>query len=282
MEFAPFEMGSSALKSYIPMESFGRSFDGGVSQNFEAEKALAYCMAIFGSAFAISLKDILFHSLDHIVEYASPGLDSTVKNFLVWQLKQVLNSSFENYITDGSWSGYRPVAAQVPNYTYNMDNRPLKNQQTLTFVDAGVAFNLPVPPLLRSARHLDVIIIYDASGNITGAPELVAAEQYARDHNLKFPQIDYTNIDKKLVSVFIDKDPEVPLVIYFPRIANQAYSGFDPEVCVKTDYCATPNFVYTKPHIEQLSGLSRFTLRQQAGVVKKAIAQKIALMASSK
>ena len=105
-------------------------------------------------------------------------------------------------------------------------------------------------------------MVYDGSSQLNGAHELRLAEKYAREHNLKFPEIHYAEILEKPVSVFKDdNDPTVPVIVYFPRIGNELYSSsFNPDICVEEGYCNTFNFVYSHANIAELSGLAGFSV----------------------
>ncbi len=60
---------------------------------------------------------------------------------------------------------------------------------------------------------------------ILGCKNLRWAEEYMRTKGLKFPPIDYTQADTQVMSIFKDEqDPTCPIVVYFPRIKNDAYS----------------------------------------------------------
>lgn len=301
MEVTPFEIGSSYLKSYVPVWSFGRKFSNGISTpdrlGFAPEQTLGYFLAVFGSAFEVSLKDVIAHSAEIIdmlmihLEQLPDVFDEYFGKSMYYRLTyaalqatlpKLLENFFKDldeYIHSSSLSNARLIPDLQPNFTYDVDGSPLADQETLTMVDAGIAFNLPIPPLLRPARNVDVIIAYDTSSAIAsqGAISLRKAEQYARNHDLKFPAIDYVKAGKQLVSVFKDpNDPEVPTVIYFPLINNPAYSStFTVEKCMATSYCATTNFDYSVDQVNELAGLAEFTLKQHADVIRKAIQEKI-------
>src|SRR5690606_27664772 len=82
----------------------------------------------------------------------------------------------------------RISAAKVANFSYGMSQSKRKDDKILALSDAGIDFNLPYPPISgeRPERKVDIIIFLDASAGIKEAPELKAAEKYARDRNLKF------------------------------------------------------------------------------------------------
>jgi hypothetical protein len=165
--------------------------------------------------------------------------------------------------------------ADIPNAYANLQTR-----ETLKLIDSGLSFNLPYPPVSgeRPDRKADVLIFLDSSaGKIT--KELKKTEKYARDHGLKFPVIDYTDLDKKTCAVFKDEtDFSVPVVIYMPRTSDEqlwqenkltpefnAYEnieGFDMEVCTSQfgQACNTLNFEYTEEQAQQVMNQMEFNM----------------------
>ena len=133
-----------------------------------------------------------------------------------------------------SWRGSNP--------TYGVTALPRRQQEIITLVDAGLDYNLPLVPLFKKEREIDLIIVLDASAAEPGK-ELRKAEGYFNQRGIKFPKINYDGIDKKIASVFKDeKDPKVPVIIYMPQIKNPTFA-FDPASCQST-FCNTFNFVY--------------------------------------
>ncbi len=261
MECTPFEIGSDSLQSYIPTWAYGRKFKHGASLDYAPEQSLGYFMGIFGSAFEVDFKDILYHTQDqlHAIKMKLPeALQSPATDII-------------NFIAESPLNDIRLFPSMLHNFTHNIQWSPLCNDKNICLVDAGIDFNVPFPPLLRPERKVDVIIVYDASGIIEGADELRHAEEYAWRKQLKFPKIDYSTIDKKRVSICKDNDPATPIVIYFPRIANPDYSNFDPEYCTQSSYCSTMNFKYSQEQFKELSGLSEFTLKQNSDLIKSVL-----------
>lgn len=265
MECTPYEVGSDVLKAYIPTWAYGRKFQHGASLDTAPEQSLGYFMGIFGSAFEVNFQDIVYHTQDQMqtallkLPYA---LQSTAKS-LVWIIQ---HSPLNNL---------RLFPSMLRNYTHNVQWSPLCDDKHICLVDAGIDFNLPLPPLLRPDRKLDVIIVYDASGIVKGSTELKRAQLYAQRKGLKFPKIDYARVDTSVVSVFQDEDASIPVVIYFPRIANADYSDFDPDYCTENGYCATTNFTYSAAQFKELSGLSEFTLKQHTKLIQDILKQVI-------
>lgn len=271
-EFSPFEVGSTYLHAYIPTWASGRTFNNGVSTNEAPELPFGYLMGTFGSAFEVDIKDVMRMTASNITQFES-NLPSIIQPLFNTGINDITNSSFDDA---------RLLPATITNFSYQINASPLQQDSILNLMDAGIDFNIAVPPLLRSARAVDIIIIYDSSADIIGTPELYQAQTYAQSKGLKFPPITGTNIDKELVTVFRDaNDPTCPVVIYFPRIKNPAYSTiFDPETCTNSGgYCDTYNFNYSQAQVNQLQGLAAFTFKQQINVIKQVIQEVIAAKA---
>ncbi|MGE0010244.1 MAG: hypothetical protein AB7F19_06960 [Candidatus Babeliales bacterium] len=258
MECTPFEIGSDHLLSYIPTWAYGRKFQHGASLDSAPEQSLGYFLGIFGSAFNVCFQDILVHAGDKL-----QGLKLKLPPLLQEPAHKMIN-----FIGASPLNNLRLFPSMLRNFTHNVQWSPLCNDKNICLVDAGIDFNIPFPPLLRAERKVDVIIVYDASGTIQGSTELKNAELYAKRKGLKFPRIDYALADKNIVSVFKDKDPKVPVVIYFPRITNPAYSQFDPDYCTQHSYCNTMNFNYSQEQFKELSGLAEFTVKQHTTLIK--------------
>lgn len=263
IEFTPFEVGSAFLKSYVPTWAFGRKFKEGVSVNNAPEQTLGFYMGVFGSAFELNLKDVIRMTADNIAQ-----VKSDLPSYLYLPLKKITMLVLNSILGD-----IRLFPAILENFTYQHTKSPIRDEHEMVLVDAGIDFNLPLPPLLRASRKVDMIIIYDASASISGAPELYRAERYARRKGMKFPKINYEGIDQKTINIFSDpNDPETPIIVYFPRIKNELYcTEFDPEICISQNYCNTYNFAYTKEQVHQLCGLAEFTIKQNQQILEELI-----------
>ncbi len=114
--------------------------------------------------------------------------------------------------------------AEYLNFVAGIKNTQFNTLPILKFVDAGINFNLPYPPISgqRAARKADIMIFVDASEGTIGT-ELQNVENYAHAHQLPFPAIDYSMVGKQAVSIFkSDTDPNVPVVIYIPCVVDHA------------------------------------------------------------
>jgi phospholipase A2 len=264
-EFTPHEVGCPIFGVYIPTWSYGRAFYGGGSLDFAPEQTLGFILGTCGSAYALH------------VGFAWDGLAESLSNVVLKQL-------MEEYVI-APLKGKRIFWAEVNNYMKGVPNisnaySNLETRDTLKLVDAGLTFNLPYPPVSgeRAERKADVLIMLDASADALPA-ELKKVEQYARNHKLKFPAIDYTGLDKKTCAVFKDeKDPSVPVVIYMPRISDaqllrdhvlkpefaqyRNLEGFNLETCTNESgqVCNTLNFEYTEKQAQQVMNQTEFNM----------------------
>jgi len=217
-------------------------------------------MGTFGSAFGVHFG----RAWDEIVEKI-PGT--------------IIKGAVEAKLIDPN-SGKRVTTfwAEVFNFMYGMAGQELIARPTLKLVDAGIDFNLPYPPVSgeRPERKADLMVFLDFSGGSL-LYTLKKTEAYARKRGLKFPTIDYTDIDKKALSIFRDEnDPSVPVILYFPRISDVALweankskreffayrsiEGFDFDRCQAGGYCDTPNFQYTLQQSEKLIDQMEFNI----------------------
>lgn len=275
-EFTPYEVGSAGMGAFVPSWAFGRKYKSGESRGFkisgerqfEPEMPFGYQLGVFGSAFEVDLHEFMSNMGDLMKD----------KPLACKALEMIARS------TGGD---DRLMPAEVRNPVYKMDDHDLSNQKYITLIDAGLCFNVPLPPLLRDEREVDVIFVMDSSASVEGACELVKAEKFAREHGLKFPKIDYTDIDKKTMSVFADEDSSVPVIVYMPRIndtshpviqADDVLKDFDPDTCTAEAFCSTFNFGYSSEQFEQLCRLGQRNVEvnkdQIADVLKRVLARK--------
>jgi hypothetical protein len=139
------------------------------------------------------------------------------------------------------------------------DDSPFSHVSKIIAVDAGIDFNLPLPPLLRSERKIDLIIIGDWSEQDSDFPakELVLAEAWAKKRGVSFPIIKnskaYETAGISSMTLFneFEDGQSGPTILYIPLIENQ-FSDFSVKQCFK-GACSTFNFDYTPDYIEKLS-----------------------------
>ncbi len=243
-EFTPHEIGCDSFGAYIPSWAYGRKFNQGRSTSFRPEVNLGFQLGTYGSAFGVHIG-------------------------LAWQTieKTITNVAFKNFMEKlvNKYEGKRFFWADVYNFMAGLAGNPFKDRRYLKLVDAGLAFNLPYPSVSgeRSARKSSDVLIFCNMSASKVKRALMKCEEYARVRNLPFPVIDYDGISKRTVSIFKDEsDRSIPVVIYLPRFSDHvlwnekkddlSYSdyssleGFDIGSCVKSGFCKTTRFTYTK------------------------------------
>jgi phospholipase A2 len=252
VECTPFEVGSIEHASYIPTWALGRKFIAGASQDFAPEQTLGFLLGVCGSAFTISEEEFLDMYGD--------------------QLPSVLTQTL-HFLTDHTPLGdIRISPAQINNPFHQIDNHELATKDEICLLDAGIDCNLPLAPLLRPERTIDIMIIIDASSDAADGKELTRAAQYAHAHGLPFPAIHFVSTGAPVY--FFGGTGKEPLIIYLPLIRNPGYSDFDPQAnSAAGGYCSTFNMRYKEHETEELAGLSYANMRDSIEQIKTAITQ---------
>lgn len=268
-EFTPHEIGNPLDNLYIPTWAFGRKFKQGVSTKdtfttYPPEKNLSYHMGTYGSAFGAN----------------------------IWTIKHELAKSlgYEHFLETvlTCMDGERPFDfyAKVPSYKYKMDAPAKHTSKFQCFVDAGTDFNLPISPVsgLSKERKADVLIICDASAGVLGI-ELQKASDYMKKHQLPFPKINIDRIDKSTITIFSEQDPNIPVVIYMPRISDpelhkqnlslanfneyQNLAGFDLDRETNNGFASTIHFQYDPANAIKVVNQAEFNMRvNQARIIE--------------
>ena len=270
-ECTPCEFSCTGLEFSIPIWAMGRKFFNGVSFDFAPEQSLSTLFGVFGSAFTATFNRIY----------------RDVKNkFMTGLTRKTMDALLSKF------GGKRLIhGATLYNMIFGMDNRSICKQKNLYACDAGIDFNLGYPAV--SGQHLkrkaDVIVFVDASTTLVNSPDLKRIERYAQKYNLPFPKIDYTDINKKSVSVFKDEQNKTaPVVIYLPRIKDEkkwnAFKNdshfldhkeyldeFDPEKCVWNNFGKTAKFMYTKNQAKTWYLLADFNMKASKPEILEAI-----------
>ncbi len=288
-EVNPLECENINLGLAIPSWAFGRKFKRGLSQrvpgipSYPYEQSLGFMLGTFGSAYTI---DFLKEG-QSFVKGVTASLLKTVQKVIrirrLWpaqvpnpwkELPEFITKRLFKTMDDADW---------------------LRSKELLTFVDAGIDFNLPITPLLKKERALDVIIIGDASAGIEQR-ETVHGKKFPKEF-AKFlqhidpagltyePHPEYTSapfivyMPKKkdaglplLVYVNFEKDTKLLQVALSPAgnpllkqlVAQHKLDRFNPVECVESDYCNTFNFNYTRQEFEQLKAQGEFNLLANA------------------
>ncbi|GAB7359119.1 hypothetical protein MBLNU230_g5187t1 [Neophaeotheca triangularis] len=180
-EWSPYEFYSEELQAGIPTWAVGRQFEGG--RNVFRENGLALpelriplLMGIWGSAFCATLSHY-YKEIRPIVKGLAGfgGIDSMIAG------------------KDEELVKVHPIdPATIPNYAKGMANilpstapESINTLTHLQLMDAGMSNNLPIYPLLRPGRDVDIIIAFDASADVKTDNWIRVADGYAKQRGIK-------------------------------------------------------------------------------------------------
>lgn len=179
-EWTPYEMFCEDFDAGIPTWAVGRTWQNGHCvwrQNGFAlpELRIPLMMGIWGSAFCATLS--------HYYKEIRPMLQSSGFGGLDTLLAGKNDELVKVHPID---------AAVIPNFALGMRNRlppscpeSIHESTHLQLMDAGMANNLPIYPLLRPGRNVDIIIAFDASADVRGDNWIRAVDGYVRQRNIK-------------------------------------------------------------------------------------------------
>lgn len=173
LEWTPYEFWCEDFGAGIPTWSIGRQFEGGKTVWRDdsmclPELRLPLLMGIFGSAFCATLS--------HYYKEMRPLVKGLTG---LGMLDETLTEKDEDLIK------IHPVSpAQVPNFALGMRGRlpetcPV-DAPSIQLMDAGMSNNLPIYPLLRPGRDVDILVAFDASADVRKDNWLRVAEGYSR------------------------------------------------------------------------------------------------------
>jgi hypothetical protein len=286
-EFNPFEVRSIDHGLSIPSYAFGSKFSGGKANEIEPEQSLGFLLGIFGSAIAINADDamriIMYRTQE---EQKSMTLAQKDEYEVAQKIIARVQANTPQYLIRG-----RVFAAQVNNPFWGMTNIPelLKKKEDLILVDGGIAYNIPLRPLMRPERAIDAIIIGESGSDLEPFRE---GEKMLADiqkvYNYAYQRVD----DQKNPTLRFYKDPKnprAPRIVYValmndrdlikqaaPELAALAKSislqDFDLASCFEK-WCGTFNFSYSIDNFKQLSGLAEFNMRANMPAIAQWLAQ---------
>ncbi|KAI1097915.1 FabD/lysophospholipase-like protein [Jackrogersella minutella] len=181
-EFTPYEFFCEEFNAGIPTWSLGRRFNNGEdvppeSNGFHLpELRMPIMMGIFGSAFCATLS--------HYYREIRPIVKSLTGFSAIDEMIYGYNEDLVKV---------HPIdPAQIPNFTYNMEEKlrfttptTIYNNEYIQLMDAGMSNNLPIYPLLRPGRDVDIIVAFDASADVKTDNWLSVADGYARQRGIK-------------------------------------------------------------------------------------------------
>lgn len=180
-EFTPYEFFCEELGAGIPTWALGRHFNGGRNQIPEGhlpipELRVPGLMGVWGSAFCATLSHY-YKEIRPVIRGITGfgGIDSLIQG----KTKDLVR--------------VHPIdPATIPNFVVGMkDQLPpscpesIFHSQHLRLMDAGMSNNLPIYPLLRPGRDVDVVVAFDASADIKQENWLSVVDGYARQRGIK-------------------------------------------------------------------------------------------------
>ncbi|KAI9167225.1 Cytosolic phospholipase A2 delta [Paramyrothecium foliicola] len=180
-EITPYEFFCEEFGAGVPTWALGRKFDNGRDVPPESgfhlpELRMPLMLAIFGSAFCATLSHY-YREIRPMVRSIS-GLGA---------IDDLIHGR------DDDLSKVHPIGpANIPNFAYQMHGKLAKStpqsiydNEYIQLMDAGMSNNLPIYPLLRPGRDVDVVIAFDASADIKTDNWLSVADGYARQRGIK-------------------------------------------------------------------------------------------------
>ena len=180
-EVTPYEFFCEEFSAGIPTWAMGRKFKGGVDIPAEEgfhlpETRLPFLLGTFGSAFCATLSHY-YHEIRPLL--LSLGGFSAIDEMICGR--------------NDDLSRVHPIdPAVLPNFAFGMEGRLPKTapesiygDEYIKLMDAGMSNNLPIYPLLRPGREVDVVIAFDASADIKTDNWLSVADGYARQRGVK-------------------------------------------------------------------------------------------------
>lgn len=181
LEFTPYEFWCEELEAGIPTWSVGRKFRNGRSVRREnglglPELRIPLLMGIWGSAFCATLQHY-FKEIRPLIK-SVPGLTG---------IDDLIAEKNDDLIK------VHPIdPATINNFALGLENQlpptcpqSIFNSSHLQLMDAGMSNNLPIYPLLRPGRDIDIIIAFDASADIKSENWLSIVDGYAKQRGVK-------------------------------------------------------------------------------------------------
>jgi cytosolic phospholipase A2 len=180
-ELSPYEVFCEEFGAGIPAYALGRPFQGGRNKLLNNGLALPelrtpLMLGIYGSAFCATLS--------HYYKEVRPLL-SGITGF--GGLDSMLEEKNDDLIK------VHPIEpATIPNFAYKMQGKlpdscpeSVYNIDHLQLMDAGMSNNLPIYPLLRPGRNVDILVAFDASADIQRENWLSVVDGYAKQRGIK-------------------------------------------------------------------------------------------------
>lgn len=180
-EMHPWEVWCEEFGAGIPTWSLGRPFKNGQNQVLDTGVALpeirqSLLLGIWGSAFCATLS--------HYYKEIKPALLGMVG---FDGINMLLEDKNEDLIK------IHPIdPATIPNFVFGMEGQlpstcpdSVFKHDHLQLMDAGMSNNLPIYPLLRPGRDVDILVAFDASADIQRENWLSVVDGYAKQRGIR-------------------------------------------------------------------------------------------------
>ncbi|CAI4214870.1 unnamed protein product [Parascedosporium putredinis] len=295
-EITPYEFFCEELCAGIPTWAMGRKFnngsdvlpDNGVHQ---PELRMPLLMGIFGSAFCATLS--------HYYQEVRPIMKGLAG---FGAIDDLISGKSDDL------SKVHPIEpASLPNFAYGMYGKLAKTtpdsllrNQTLQLMDAGMSNNLPIYPLLRPGRDVDVIIAFDNSADIKQDNWLAVTDGYARQRGIKgwpvgvgWPKeqdsLEKTerDLDKSVAATPAEADMKLAKAqadqATSEEVGNTPHSGRQSPEAEKvekaskdlgyctTEYLSTWNFIYGPEQVDAVSSLAKANYDEGKDQIRKCV-----------
>lgn len=181
IELTPYEVFCEEFGAGIPSWSLGRPFENGKNKLLDTGIGLpeirqSLMLGIYGSAFCATLS--------HYYKEIKPLL-AGLTGF----------GGFDGLMEErrDDLVKIHPIEpATIPNFVYGMKDKlpatcpdSVFESDHLQIMDAGMSNNLPIYPLLRPGRDVDILIAFDASADIQKENWLSVVDGYAKQRGIK-------------------------------------------------------------------------------------------------
>jgi cytosolic phospholipase A2 len=180
-EMTPYEFFCEEFGAGIPTWAMGRRFEAGYDKPTEdglrlPELRIPSLLGIWGSAFCASLSHY-YREIRPLIKSIG-GLQAVDE--LIWGHNEDL-------------SKVHPIdPASLPNFALGMRGKlprtvpdSIYDNEYIQLMDAGMSNNLPIYPLLRPGREVDIIVAFDASADVKTDNWLSEVEGYALQRGIK-------------------------------------------------------------------------------------------------
>lgn len=180
-EFTPYELFCEELEAGIPSWGIGRRYHNGSSIPGETglhfpEYRIPTLIGIWGSAFCATLAHY-YDEIRPIVKGITGlgGLDGLItgRNEDLTKMHLIDPASIPNYVLG------------LDEYLPSTCPKSIFSAEHLQLADAGMSNNLPLYPLLRADREVDILIAFDSSKDVKTENWLSVADGYAKQRGIK-------------------------------------------------------------------------------------------------